>query len=350
MVTRQRSIFIYLGLGLAFAAGAIILALAFPNSAAASAASQVRTIVIPLGLGVGIVLMLVQIAVAAQWQMLSGALQRAEARAEAAESEIRAKSNFLSTISHELRTSLTAINGYADVLSNKLYGPLGDPRYEQHARNIKSGGETLLNIANDLMQVTNMGVADGELTLEPIDIGTCTTKVVNALHTSAADKEIILKLDVLPRPIWGFAQKEALKQALQRIIGNAIKFTGSGGMIVVAVVPGKNHVDITITDNGPGIPAEHLKRITLDEKRQDTGMARQQGLGLGLVISRRLIERMNGKLVIESIEGRGTRATLQLAEAESHAAPKIETGRSGTIERDPFRAEGKKNPFHSAAA
>jgi signal transduction histidine kinase len=346
MFNSQRSVFVYLSLGLGCAAGAIFFALAYPD---ANAAAGVQKIVIPMGLGIGMVLLLALLAVNAQWQSLNGALSRAETRAAAAEDENRAKSNFLSTISHELRTSLTAIDGYADVLSKRMYGPLGNPKYEEHARNIKSAGETLLNIANDLMQISHMGATQVELTLEPIDVGICTGKVVAALHSSAADKDVLLKLDVLPRPIWGFAQKEALRQALTRIIGNAIKFTPSGGMIVVAVAPGRNQVDITITDNGPGIAPERLKLLAAG-KREEAGLAREEGLGLGLVISRRLIERMNGKLIIESIQGRGTRVTLRMQDAESHAAPQIDTGKSGVIERDPFRAEGKQNPFGSAAA
>lgn len=205
----------------------------------------------------------------------------------------------------------------------------------------------MLAVVNDLFQLAQLSALEGELTCQPIDVGTTTSKSAALLHPQAAEKNIHMKIDVLPRPIWGFAQREALKQILSRIIDNAIRYTDSGGMIVVSVVQGKQFVDVMVTDNGPGIPSDQLKTFTRAEPKENDN--RKQGTGLGLMISRRLAERMDGKLIVESIAGRGTRVTIRLREAELEAAPRTEPSISGFIERDPFRAAGKQNPFNAAA-
>jgi len=337
MSTRLRSLMAYSGIALAVGVCACLLALIV------FASGNIRTVA-ECGFGVSAVLVLAQFGIARQWQQLQEALARAEERATISEQESLAKSTVVGTISHDLRNSLNAIVGFAEVLIKGTFGPLGSPRYEEYAANIRASGQSLLAIVGDLFQLAQLSSLEGELTCQPIDVGTTTSKAAALLHPLAAEKNIHMKIDVLPRPIWGFAQREALKQVVTRILDNAIKYTDSGGMIVVSVQPGKQFVDIMVTDNGPGIPADQLKTFTRADNDD-----RKQGTGIGLMVSRRLAERMDGKLIIESIVGRGTRVTIRLREAELEAAPRTEPSASGFIDRDPFRAAGKQNPFNAAA-
>jgi signal transduction histidine kinase len=215
--------------------------------------------------------------------------------------------------------------------------------------NIRQGGETLLNIVNDLFEIARANARDGEFTCEPIDAGVVAGKVMAELNPKAADKGLHMKIDVLPRPIWAFGQREALRQVLLRVIGNAIKFTDHGGTIVINVVPSPGSVHIMVTDNGVGIPQENLSQLgTAFAQAEDHASRTHAGLGLGLAIARGLVERMEGNLNLESIAGRGTRVTIHLRDAEADAAPKDHEGPKPT-EKDHFRATGGQNPFEAAA-
>lgn len=285
----------------------------------------------------------------AQWKEMSAVLQHVQAKLAVEVNAGRAKSSFLGKISHELRTPLNAIIGYADVLTQHMFGPIGSPRYDDYAMNIRQGGETLLNIVNDLFEIARANARDGEFSCEPIDAGVVAGKVVAELNPKAADKGLHLKIDVLPRPIWAFGQREALRQVLLRVVGNAIKFTDHGGTVVVHVVPSPGSVHIMVTDNGIGIPEEHVAQLgTPFAQVEDHASRTHAGLGLGLAIARGLVERMEGNLKVESIVGRGTRVTIHLRDAESHAAPRDDEGHQPT-EKDHFRAAGGQNPFEAAA-
>jgi two-component system cell cycle sensor histidine kinase PleC len=284
-----------------------------------------------------------------QWKEMAETLRRTQTKLAVEINAGRAKSSFLGKISHELRTPLNAIIGYADVLTQHMFGPIGSPRYDDYAMNIRQGGETLLNIVNDLFEIARANAREGEFSCEPIDAGVVAGKVVAELNPKAADKGLHLKIDVLPRPIWAYGQREALRQVLLRVVGNAIKFTEHGGTIVVNVVPSPGSVHIMVTDNGIGIPQEHLAQLgTAFAQVEEHASRSHGGLGLGLAIARGLVERMEGNLKIESIAGRGTRVTVHLRDAEADAAPKEDLGPQPK-EKDYFRAAGGQNPFEAAA-
>jgi len=335
--SRPHTLLAYVGIAFAVSVCGCLLVLI------AVTTGNIRTISL-IGFAVSAMLGIMQWVISTQWMKAREDVARIQERATLAEQENNAKSTVIGTISHDLRTQLNAIVGFAEVLAKGTFGPLGSAHYEEYVANIRASSQNLLAVVNDLSQLTQLGTMEGEIICQPIDVGTTASKAAALLHPQAAEKNISLKIDVLPRPIWGFAQREALRQIVSRLIDNSIKYTGDGGMIVLSVAEGKHHVDIMVTDNGPGIPKEQLKSFKHPLKDGKSGM------GLGLVVSRRLAERMNGKLIIESIEGRGTRVTIRLREAESEAAPRVEpTAAIGFIDRDPFRAVGQRNPFNAAA-
>jgi|GEM_PF-5964679 len=338
----------YAGAGLAIAAavaclGLAVFALEPPES------TLFPTVLAGVGLVASAVLATLLFSLKAQWQEMAERLTRTEAKLAIEVNAGRAKSSFLGKISHELRTPLTAIIGYADVLTQHMFGPIGSPRYDDYAMNIRQGGETLLNIVNDLLEIARANARDGEFSCEPIDAGVVAGKVMAELNPKAADKGLHMKIDVLPRPIWAYSQREALRQVLLRVVGNAIKFTETGGTIVINVVPSPGSVHIMVTDNGIGIPQEHLAQLGTAFVQVEAHAARTQpGLGLGLAIARGLVERMDGTLKLESIAGKGTRVTIHLRDAEADAAPKDDDGYK-PAEKDHFRATGGQNPFEAAA-
>lgn len=340
----------YASAGLAIAAACAFLGLAY-FAIAPTQNTMVPTILAGAGLVASAVLANLLFNIHAQWREMTDTLAKTQARLAIEVNVGRAKSSFLGKISHELRTPLNAIIGYADVLAQHMFGPIGSPRYDDYAMNIRQGGETLLNIVNDLFEIARANARDGEFSCEPIDAGVVAGKVVAELNPKAADKGLHLKIDVLPRPIWAFGQREALRQVLLRVIGNAIKFTDHGGTVVINVVPSPGSVHIMITDNGIGIPQEHLAQLgTPFAQVEDHASRTHAGLGLGLAIARGLVERMEGNLKLESIAGRGTRVTIHLRDAESDAAPKDNNDAGPKPkEKDHFRASGGQNPFEAAA-
>jgi two-component system cell cycle sensor histidine kinase PleC len=338
----------YICIGLAAGAALAFLGLTYFEIAPTSS-NFLPTLFAGAGLVISLILATLLFNMQAQWSELASALERTQAKLAIEVNAGRAKSSFLGKISHELRTPLNAIIGYADVLTQHMFGPIGSPRYDDYAMNIRQGGETLLNIVNDLFEIARANARDGEFTCEPIDAGVVAGKVVAELNPKAADKGLHLKIDVLPRPIWAFGQREALRQVLLRVVGNALKFTDHGGMVVVNVVPSPGGVHIMVTDNGVGIPQEHLDQLGTPFAQVEEHASRTHGgLGLGLAIARGLVERMEGNLKIESISGRGTRVTIHLHDAEADAAPKDDDGQKPK-DKDHFRSVGGQNPFDAAA-
>jgi two-component system cell cycle sensor histidine kinase PleC len=303
---------LYICVGLAVGAASAFLGLVYLEMAPASS-SFLPTLFAGAGLVACAALAILLFNMQGQWSDLEQRLERTQAKLAVEINAGRAKSSFLGKISHELRTPLNAIIGYADVLTQHMFGPIGSPRYDDYAMNIRQGGETLLNIVNDLFEIARANARDGEFTCEPIDAGVVAGKVVAELNPKAADKGLHMKIDVLPRPIWAYGQREALRQVLLRVVGNAIKFTDHGGMIVVNVVPSPGGVHIMVTDNGIGIPGDELDRIFERFYRVDPARARNTGgTGLGLSILKHVAASNGGKVEVWSEPGAGSTFTLVL--------------------------------------
>jgi two-component system cell cycle sensor histidine kinase PleC len=328
MTPREHAIYVYGGYALAVTMGVALLGLAyFTLSPTQSHFGEMAMLALGIGCCAGLVLVLMTLT--QRLQASEQARQQIEAKAAAHARESRAISAFLGNISHELRTPLNAIIGYADVLVQRMFGPIGSPRYEDYANNIRQGSETLLTIVNDLFEIARASARDEDFVCEPLDAGVVAGKVVAELHPLAADKNVALKIDVLPRPIWTYGHREALRQVMTRLIKNAIKFTDSEGTIIVKVEPAGRQVQISVTDNGIGIPQEDIERLGIPFQTVDNPMARSRGgLGLGLAIARGLVQRMEGDLAIESIAGKGTRVTVTLRDGEAIAASQSALGQA----------------------
>jgi len=230
-------------------------------------------------------------------------------RAEAAN---RAKSEFLANMSHELRTPLNAINGFSEIMVGELYGPVGDRRYKEYAQDILTSGQHLLALINDILDMAKIEAGKMNLKFQPISIEEVAEDVLRLMRDRAEQAGLTLASEVPELPEVE-ADYRAVKQILLNLISNAVKFTPSGGRVTVRARVAGAEVQLQVRDTGIGISAEDLKRLAQPFEQVETQHAKtQQGSGLGLALTKSLIEMHGGRLDLASEQGLGTTVTVTL--------------------------------------
>lgn len=231
---------------------------------------------------------------------------------ERAEQSNRAKSQFLANMSHELRTPLNAIMGFSDLIQQETFGPVGDPRYHDYAKDIHASGKHLLSIITDLLDIAR--IESGHVTLQEseIDLAAVIRECVRLVEPNS--NQVTLATTTLRGALTIRADERAIRQILLNLLSNAVKFTPSGGMVEVSsqLTPGGD-VAIIVSDSGIGIPASELPRVTGAFVQVETAHSRKHhGVGLGLAIAKALVELHGGQLLIESWPSKGTTVTVTL--------------------------------------
>lgn len=242
---------------------------------------------------------------AAADEKLYEALRRAEAASEA-------KSLFLATVSHELRTPLNAVIGFAELLKYKVYGPLGDPRYDEYASNIYDSAWRLLGLIQDILDLSGMQTGDVELRENRVDIAAEIAAIADILGSEEVGRGPVIQVSVpkdLP-PVW--ADRRMLHHTLYKLMSNAVKFTAPEGRVEVTVTAGDG-LAIAVADEGIGIAPEHIEKILEPFEIVDNSLTRNHdGAGLGLPLAKTFVELHDGTFEIESAVGKGTMVTIRL--------------------------------------
>ncbi len=254
--------------------------------------------------------------------------QSAQARHEAerdrakAESASRAKSDFLAQMSHELRTPLNAILGFSEVVKRQLYGPVGDKRYTDYAGYIHSSGNHLLSLIDDILDLSRVESGRYELDVELVDLAELVANEVSFFADYAESNQVRLGADLSADTVALLVDRRALRQILLNLLSNAVKYTPAGGEVTIGShVAANGGLALTVSDSGDGIaPEDVAKALEPFGRLQGPLTQSREGCGLGLSITKRLVELHDGRLEIAGRPGGGTTVTVTLPAERSRWA------------------------------
>ncbi len=254
-------------------------------------------------------------------EQLSELARKYEAEKIRAEAASQAKSEFLANMSHELRTPLNAINGFSEIMAGEMYGPVGDPRYRDYARDILSSGQHLLALINDILDMSKIEAGKLNMRFEPVCLEEIAEEALRLVRNRAEGAGLHLVLDFVDLPDVE-ADYRAVKQVLLNLLSNAIKFTPRGGRITVRGERRQDQlgerVRISIQDTGIGISPQDLERLARPFEQVESQHSKTtQGTGLGLALTKSLVEMHGGLLDLKSAPGQGTVASFSLPVRQS---------------------------------
>ncbi|MEA2938897.1 MAG: two-component system, cell cycle sensor histidine kinase PleC, partial [Alphaproteobacteria bacterium] len=229
-----------------------------------------------------------------------------------AEEANQAKSKFLANMSHELRTPLNAIIGFSEIMESGLFGPLGAERYGEYCRDIHQSGQYLLDVINDILDMSKIEAGRIRLDIAEIRLGRFLNDAMRVVSARADDKRLTLAADIA-HGIRLKADHRLLKQIVLNLLSNAVKFTPEGGTITIRARAAGGRVRIAIADTGIGIPKDALAKLGRPFEQVESQLTKShQGSGLGLAIAKSLTELHGGTMRIRSTLGAGTIVLLRL--------------------------------------
>jgi signal transduction histidine kinase len=214
-------------------------------------------------------------------------------------------------MSHELRTPLNAIIGFSQVMRQEIFGEINE-KQKEYLDDIISSGHHLLSLINDVLDLAKVEAGQVELELAPLSLRETLERGVLMLGERAAGNRLTLSLDLSPEIDLVTGDKRRLQQVVFNLLSNAVKFTPEGGKVVVATNRVDGEVRVSVTDTGPGIPPEDRERIFLEFQQTEIGVQQREGTGLGLALSKRLVELHGGRIWVESENGQGSRFVFAL--------------------------------------
>jgi signal transduction histidine kinase len=239
-------------------------------------------------------------------------LQRVYGELEAAS---RHKSEFLANMSHELRTPLNAILGFSQVLQKGLYGELTEKQAE-YIEDILSSGNHLLSLINDVLDLSKVEAGQIELEVAPFSLREAVERGVVMVRERASKSGVALAAEIEPEVQVVTGDERRIRQVLFNLLSNAVKFTPAGGSIDVSAARVDGEIQLAVADTGPGIAPEDLDRIFQEFQQTQVGAQHHEGTGLGLALSKRLVELHGGRIWVESELGVGSRFVFTLPAEE----------------------------------
>ena len=238
------------------------------------------------------------------WKNVEEELVAARRAAEAANAQ---KSEFLAKISHEIRTPLNAIIGFSEVMMEERFGPIGSERYRSYLRDIHLSGEHLMSLINDLLDLSKVEAGKLDLNFEAVSLNDVIRECVALMQPQANRERIIIRSSLstsLPNVV---ADLRSLRQILLNLLSNAIKFTRSGGQVIVATaLEESGEVVVRIRDTGVGMTADDIDTAMKPFRQVATSGRPGEGTGLGLPLTKALVEANRASFAIDSVPNQGT--------------------------------------------
>ena len=231
------------------------------------------------------------------------------------ETASRHKSEFLANMSHELRTPLNAIIGFSQVLRQRLFGEINE-KQDEYLDDILSSGNHLLSLINDVLDLSKIEAGQVELEVAAFSLREALERGVVMVREPAVKKGVQLSLEIAPDVDILQGDARRLRQVVFNLLSNAVKFTPAGGSVAVTTTRVDSEVRVSVADTGPGIALADQERIFDEFQQTDVGAQQAEGTGLGLALSKRLIELHGGRIWVESEPGRGSRFIFALPHEE----------------------------------
>lgn len=215
------------------------------------------------------------------------------------------KSEFLASMSHELRTPLNAVIGFSQVLLERMFGDLND-RQDEYLRDILGSGQHLLELLNDVLDLSKVEAGRMELNRSTFGVREAIEYSLSMVRERAQQRSITVEYLITDGVEELFADRLRITQVIVNLVANAVKFTPAGGRISVAATTDGSEVAISVSDSGPGVPAEDRERIFESFQQGGRGADREEGTGLGLTLSRRIVELHDGRMWLDTELGAGS--------------------------------------------
>ena len=224
----------------------------------------------------------------------------------------RSKSEFLANMSHELRTPLNAIIGFAEIIKDQMFGPAGNPQYVDYAKDIYDSGQLLLSLINDILDMSKIEAGKRALSESNLDIDAIAQSVSRLVAARAVEGRVKVSLHIPADFPMLRGEEKALKQILTNLLTNAVKFTAEGGGVTLsAMIDEQGRMKLCVIDSGIGIAEKDIPVALAPFGQIESALSRKhQGTGLGLPLTKALVELHGGMLYITSELGIGTTVTV----------------------------------------
>lgn len=236
-----------------------------------------------------------------------------KARAAADDANI-AKTEFLRQVTHELRTPMNAVIGFADVIQNQIYGSLNHQKYLEYSKDIYKAGSHMLTLVNNLLDLEKINAGALEIKLEDVAVSDIVHDALSYIGPAAEQKSIAFEVAITPSLQTITTDRQIVRQCLLNLLSNAVKFTPDGGKIACYVQrKDRSWIEFIVEDSGIGIPSDQIEHVLEPFGQiEDGDTDALKGTGLGLPITKRLAELLGGKFTLESEQSQGTTATIVL--------------------------------------